>query len=269
MKSNLTLFAAMVCGWLPAAACLAQCSTGACPSQCCQEYRIEYKTVYDEVQHSAYRIEQETVLRPEVITSYRPVYETQMRERRYTVARPVQETAEREERYTFQRPVVETQMRDASYDRVRNVSEIVEQEQHYQVARQVVETQERENRYTVRRPIIETQERDDCQTVYEPIVNYTTRYVDQGCMVETPVCVPGRPRYRLRWESAGCGADPVTGLPEYHRAGLYWAQVPGPARSEVARSWQPNIVAQQVATTSYVQKVVSAQGAGAGLPVCR
>ena len=276
MKAKIGFCVAIFCGWLSAATCLAQCSTGACGTATCgtaacgicgQEYRLEYHTVYDEVQHTAYRIEQETVLRPQVITSYRPVYET-ADARAPLHSEPARARDLRNGKSTTPSSgrSVETEMRDASYDRVRNVSEIVEQEQQYQVARPVVETQERENRYTVRRPIIETararRKPDGLRAgreLHDALRRSGMRGGDAGLRA-------GRPRYRLRWESAGYGSRSGHGLPVYHRAGFYWVQIPGPSRAGGRASWQPNIVAQQVATTSYVPKVVTRK---VPIQVCR
>ena len=203
------------------------------------------------------RLEAETIYEEQKQITYRPVYETEMRERRYTVARPVTETSEREERYRVQRPVYETQMRDSSYDVVRQVAETSEREERYTVQRPVYETQEREERYVVQRPVTETAEREEAFTVMEPVTTVTTNYVDQGGFVDQQVVTPGPTRTRLRWLQGGCAVDPATGASAYQRGGLTWVPEQGPARVDTFRVWQPNVVAQQVPQTSYVQKVMT------------
>ena len=125
------------------------------------------------------------------------------------------------------------------------------------MARPVIETQEREERYTVQRPIYETAEREDSTTVMEPVVSYQTQYVDQGQYVDQQVCRPGRVGYHLAWQPSACGVDPVTGAPVSQRAGLVWVPTQGPSVAETVRTWQPNVVAQQIPQTNYVAKVVT------------
>jgi hypothetical protein len=219
----------------------------ACPHQA---YRLVYETVYDEREVTAYRVQHDTVYEERQVTSYRPVWETEMRERRYTVARPVQETSEREERYTVMRPVWETSLRDASYDRVRNVLETAEREERYTVMKPVWETSEREERYTVRRAVMETAERDEFTTVCEPVTTYRTQYVDQGGYVDQCQYTPGAVRNRLTWQPAACVVDPLTGASTFQRGGLAWVPMQQPGAYQVARVWQPNVVAQQVPQTT-------------------
>ena len=203
-----------------------------CPSSACltcptgQTYRIVYQTVYEQRQYTAYRIEYETVCDERQVTTYKPVWETAVRENRYTVARPVMETSEREETYTVQRPVYETA--------------------------------EREERYTVMKSVYETAYRAQCRTVLRPVTTYRTQYVDQGCYQQQVVLKPALPSTRLAWQSGTCSVDPVTGRTIYQRPGLYWVQKPR-GQYEVQQVWRPNLIAQQVAQTSYVPQTVSEQ----------
>ena len=193
---------------------------------CGPTYRIVYQTVYDQRQYTAYRIEHETVYDEHQVTTYKPVWETAVRENRYTVAKPVTETSVREEYYTVQKPVYETA--------------------------------EREERYTVMKPVYETSYRNECHTVLQPVVSYQTRYVDQGCYSDQVVLKPGLPITRLSWQSASCAVDPATGQTVYQRPGLYWTQTPR-GQYEVQHVWHPNVVAQQVAQTTYVPQTVTQQ----------
>lgn len=222
-----------------------------------QEYRIVCQTVYDEQQVTAYKIENELVYDEQQRTSYRPVYETEYRENRYRVARPVSETSEREERYKVMRPVWETQVRDTSYDVTRMVAETSEREERYVVNRPVQETQEREQRYTVQRQVMETAERDEQFTVNEPVTTYTTNYVDAGGFIDQQVVTPSPVRNRLRWVPGACVVDPCTGAARQSRSGLAWVPEQAPPRVAVVRSWQPNIVAQQVPQTTMVARVMT------------
>ncbi len=216
---------------LAAASAAAQSSCPACIDG--QTYRIVYKTVCEQQQYTAYRIEYENVCEERQVISYKPVWETAVRENRYTVARPVVETAEREEVYTVQRPVYETA--------------------------------EREETYTVMRPVYETAYRTEYHTVLQPVVTCQTQYVDRGFATEQVVLKPGLPATRLTWQSGGTMVDPVTGQTVYRNAGLYWTQTPR-GQYEVQRVWHPNVVAQQIPQTSYVQQTVAQQ---VPMQVCR
>src|SRR6476660_7178214 len=219
-------------------------------------YRLICQTVYDQRQVVGYRIENETVYQERKVTSYHPVTETQLQERRYMVAKPIYETAEREERYTVMKPVYETQIVDRSYDQVRNVNETSEREERYVVARPVYETAEREQRYMVQRPVMETAERDQYSTVCEPQTTYTTRYADMGGWQEYQVAKPGPVYNQPVCVPGGCSTDPCTGLTTYIAPTTGYQQVQAPATVEVHRAWKPNIVAEQIPQTTYVQKVV-------------
>jgi hypothetical protein len=137
------------------------------------------------------------------------------------------------------------------------VFETVEREVRYTVHKPVYETSEREQRHIVRKLVTECAEQEQYHTVLEPVVSHTTRYVDQGCFQDIAVCKPGPVYNRLAWLPSGCAVDPLTGQSVYQRGGLAWVPQQGAARYEVAKVWQPNIVAQQVAQTNYVQKVVA------------
>jgi hypothetical protein len=80
--------------------------------------------------------------------------------------------------------------------------------------------------------------------------------VDQGGFVDTPVYVPGPTRNRLRWVEGQCQVDPFTGASQWQRGGLAWVPEQRPGTTTVARFWQPNVVAQQVPVTQFVQRVV-------------
>ena len=242
----------------PPSACLT-CQGG-------QEYRIVYQTVYDEREVTAYRIETETVCDERKVTTYRPVWENEVRQRRYKVYRPVTETSTREERYTVSRPVWETQMRDESYNRVRYVEETAEREERYTVSRPVWETAEREVCQTVLRPVRETVYRTQTSTVNEAVTTYRTQYVDQGSYADQLTYKPGKSRSQLSWQQRANVYDPATGTVSQQRGGLYLVPTQQQGRYEVNRTWQPNLVAQQIPQTTLVPRIVSQQ---VPVEVCR
>lgn len=216
----------------------------------CQEYRLEYGTVYDERQVNAFRVEYEDVLEERRVTSFRPVWETETRTQRRVVLKPVCETSEREERYFVQRPQWEERIEDRSYDVTRNVYETAEREERYVVNRPVLETEDREERYVVRRPVTETIERDEAYTVMEPVTTYRPVQVDQGGFAEQQIYRPGPVRNRLRWQSGQCVVDPMTGQSAYQRGGLFWVPEQRPGVVETQRVWIPNVVTAQVPQTT-------------------
>jgi hypothetical protein len=220
----------------------------------CQEYRLQYGTVYDERQVNAFRIEYEDQLEERKVTSFRPVWETEVRTQRRVVLKPVCETSEREERYLVQRPEWEDRIEDRSYDVTRNVFETAEREERIIVNRPVWETQEREDRYVVRRPVVETAERDEVYTVMEPVTTYRPVQVDQGGFADQQIYRPGAVRNRLRWQSGACVVDPLTGRTAYQRGGLFWVPEQQPGIVETQRVWIPNVVTAQVPETSMVPR---------------
>jgi hypothetical protein len=220
----------------------------------CQEYRLEYGTVYDERQVNAYRIEYDNALEERKITTFRPVWETEMRTQRRVVLKPVYETSEREEHYFVQRPQWEEHIEDRSYDVTRNVWETAEREERFIVNRPVWETQEREERYTVRRPVVETAERDEYYTVMDPVTTYRPVQVDQGGFAEQQVYQPGPVRNRLRWQSGTCVTDPLSGRTAYQRGGLFWVPEQQPGVVQTQRVWIPNVVTAQVPETTMVPR---------------
>src|SRR5262249_5766133 len=117
-------------------------------------------------------------------------------------------------------------------------------------------TAERENRYMVQRPVLETAEREQCSTVCEPQTTYTTRYVDQGCWQEYQVLKPGPICMQPVCIPSKCVVDPCTGLSTYIPATTGFQQVQGPSTVQVNRVWKPNVVAEQIPQTTYVQRVV-------------
>lgn len=191
----------------------------------CTTYRMVYKTVYEQQPVTTYRLQYETVVREQQITESRPQWITETRERRYTVAKPVCETSTRIERHTVSRPVWETETR-------------------YQ-------------QHVVRKPVTQTVMQDRNYLTYEPVTTMKTQYVDRGSFVDQTVYKPGPVRNRLQWLPGTCAADPVTGTSMWQRGGLYWTPVQRPGRCEVQRVYVPNVVAQQVPQTNYVQKVVT------------
>ncbi len=228
--------------------------------ECCvvrPAYKLVTQTQWVERQVTAYKIEHETVYDETPVTVYKQVVETELRERRYTVAHPVCETAEVEQRRTVMKPVTELETRDMSYNQVRDVCETGEREERHIVQHPVIETSEREEHQMVRRAITETAERDQYSTVCEPVTTYRTEYVDRGGYVDVQSCKPGESHTHLGWIPGGCAVDPVTGTAVQQHGGFGWITQQGPPRTEVARVYQPNVVAQNVPQTNYVQRVVA------------
>ena len=81
--------------------------------------------------------------------------------------------------------------------------------------------------------------------------------MDQGTFVDQQVVTPGPVRNRLRWLPRRCAVDPVTGASSYNRGGLAWVPEQAPAQVTVNRVWAPNVVAQQIPQTTYVQRIVT------------
>ena len=193
---------------------------------CCTPQRIVYyKTVYEQQPVTAYRLQYETVLQEQPVTVMRPAWVTETRERRYTVAKPVTETSTREERYTVMRPVWETETR-------------------YQ-------------QQVVRKAVVETAMQDRNYVTYEPVTTMHTQYVDQGGFVDQVFYTPGPVRNRLQWVPGSYCVDPVTGSAVWQRGGLHWVPTQAPGAYQVQRQYVPQIVAQQVPQTTYVQRVVT------------
>jgi hypothetical protein len=157
----------------------------------------------------------------------KPEWVTETRRRTYRVAKPVMETSTRNEVYRVMRPVMETETR-------------------YQ-------------QHTVRRPVTETVMQDRNYVTCEPVTTMRTEYVDRGGFVDQCVYTPGAVTTRLRWLSGTWAVDPATGTTVYQRGGLHWVPEQSPGTYTVARQYVPNVVAQQVPQTTYVQKLVTQQ----------
>ncbi len=222
-----------------------------------QTYRLDFQTVYDEQQVTAYRVTYETVYDSRVYAVTKPVWETQTSERRYTVQRPVWETSTREERTTVMKPVYETQVRDMSYNVTRDVVETNTREERFTVMKPVYETAVQQQTSVVRRPVYETSERDEAYTVAEPITTLRTTYADQGGYVDqiTPLVSPGVTQ--LGFVPGGWAVNPATGLMVWQRGGYVWTVTPGVVTQQVARVYQPNVVAMQIPETTVVNRVVT------------
>ena len=222
-----------------------------------QTYRLDFQTVYDEQQVTAYRVTYETVYDSRVYAVTKPVWETQTSERRYTVQRPVWETSTREERTTVMKPVYETQVRDMSYNVTRDVVETNTREERFTVMKPVYETAVQQQTSVVRRPVYETSERDEAYTVAEPITTLRTTYADQGGYVDqiTPLVSPGATQ--LGFVPGGWAVNPATGLMVWQRGGYVWTVTPGVVTQQVARVYQPNVVAMQIPETTVVNRVVT------------
>lgn len=188
-------------------------------------YRTHCKTVLE--QRTVYRPSYETVYEQQTVTSQRPVYETETRVRRYTVAKPVNETSTQIKQYTVRKQVLDTETR----------------------------TQER----VVQRPVTEQVMQNRSHVVCEPVTTMHTQYVDQGSFVDNYVLTPGVSRNRLQWLQGGYVQDPASGTMVYQRAGFHWVPTAPPATYQVQRQYVPNVVAQEVAQTTYQQRVVNEQ----------
>ena len=90
----------------------------------------------------------------------------------------------------------------------------------------------------------------------EPQTTYTTRYADMGGWQEYQVAQAGPVYNQPVCCTGGCSTDPCTGLTTYIAPTTGYQQVQAPATVEVHRAWKPNIVAEQIPQTTYVQKVV-------------
>jgi hypothetical protein len=233
------------------AACVLVDAQPAAAQTCgCASYQIVNKVVYDQVPVTAYRLEYETVMDEQQVTTLRPEWTEEIRERRHTVAKPVSETATREERFVVRKPVYETSFREEAYDRVSYVNETEMRQQKYLVQRPVSETQMREQQVTVRRAVQETVMQDQAYTAYQPVVSYHTQQVDQGQYVTALQPTAPKVRNRLWCMPGGYQVDPATGTAAYYRGGLRWVPTQGPTVMQPVTTYMPNIVTQQVATTT-------------------
>ncbi|HRX77497.1 MAG: hypothetical protein H6821_00130 [Planctomycetaceae bacterium] len=221
---NLSFFKTAIAG-LSASLAFASFDAAAYGQTVYPAYRIHYETV--NVEQTVYRPSYETIYEEQTITSQRPVYETETRVRRYTVAKPVNETSTQIKRYTVRKQVLDTETR----------------------------TQER----VVRRPVTEQVMQTRSHVVYDPVTTMQTQYVDQGSYVDNYVLKPGVSRNRLQWLQGGYVQDPLTGSMVYQRAGFHWVPTAPPATYQVERQYVPNVVAQEVAQTTYQQRVVNEQ----------
>jgi hypothetical protein len=125
--------------------------------------------------------------------------------------------------------------------------------------RPVVETETRYQQHVVRKAVNETVMQNQNVVTCEPVTTMRTEYVDRGGYVDQCVQTPGTVRNRLQWLPGAYFVDPRTGTQVYHRGGLHWVPTESPGTSTVMRQYVPNIVAQQIPQTSYVQKVVTQQ----------
>ena len=103
---------------------------------------------------------------------------------------------------------------------------------------------------------METAERDQYSTVVEPQTTYVTRYVDQGGFEDQQIVRPGPVYCQKVCVPGGCYDRSLHGIEHVHRADHGLPQVQAPATVQVNRVYKPNIVAEQIPQTCYVQKVV-------------
>ena len=170
-----------------------------------------------------------------VSSSAGPVDETEYREEAYDKVTYLTETEMRQEKYLVQRPVVETQMR----------------EQQHTVRRPIQETMMQDQSYTVRRAVQETVMQQQAYTAYQPVTSYHTQLVDQGQYVNTMHYQPGALALPFDVRAARLSArsgdrhDDVLSRRPAVGAGCRARRLPG------ATTYMPNIVTQQVPTTSY------------------
>ena len=193
----------------------------------CSPCRVVHKTIYDEERVTAYRLTYETALEEREVTTMKPEWVTETRQRTYRVCKPVAETSTRNEVHRVMRPVTETETR-------------------YQ-------------QHVVRKAVCETVMQNQNVVTCEPVTTMRTQYVDQGGYVDQCVQTPGTVRNRLQWLPGAYFVDPRTGTQVYHRGGLHWVPSETPGTNTVMRQYVPNIVAQQIPQTTYVQKVVTQQ----------
>jgi hypothetical protein len=196
-------------------------------AQDCAPCRQVYRTIYDEQRVTAYRLTYETAFEEREVTTMKPEWVAETRQRTYRVCKPVAETSTRNEVHRVTKPVMETETR-------------------YQ-------------QHVVRKAVCETVMQNQNVTTCEPVTTMRTQYVDQGGYVDQCVTTPGTVRNRLQWLPGAYFTDPRTGTQVYHRGGLHWVPTETPGATTVQRQYVPNIVAQQIPQTTYVQKVVTQQ----------
>jgi len=102
----------------------------------------------------------------------------------------------------------------------------------------------------VQRAVQETVMQQQAYTAYQPVTSVQTQLVDQGQFVTAYQPVQGKSHCCLRCIPGQCATNPVTGQSTYYRGGLRWVQQPAPMYMQPTSVYMPNIVQQQVATTS-------------------
>src|SRR5262249_25635384 len=138
------------------------------------------------------------------------------------------------------------------FDRTTFVNETEMRQEKFLVQRPVVETQMREQQVTVQRAVQETVMQQQAFTALQPVQNTTTQFVDQGQYV-TSYQATAQVRNRL-WclpHGGGYATNPATGQSTFYRGGLHWVPTQGPTVVTPTTTYMPNIVPQQVTTTSF------------------
>ena len=230
-------------------------ASAAAGQEVCQTYRLVYQTVYDERQVTAFRIENETVYEPQQVTRYRPVYETEMRiaplygrppgHRNLRARRALQGAASGLGNRNARR-----QLRPRPR-RVRNVGT------RRALHRSAAGLRNLRTRRALYRPAarVETQERravlDGRRTGHH--LSHRLRR-PRRALSNRPSSTRAAPTRLCVGFPAPVACDPATGAQITQRGGLAWVPFQGPARTEVQRVWQPNVVAQQTPQTTYVQR---------------
>ncbi len=231
--------------------------------QCCgvvsdtQAYQVRYGAVSTPIEVKTYKKEVETQYREETITSYKTVWDTVQQTTR--VARQVPETSMVQETYKVLKPVWTTELRDESYDVTRYVPETSEREEKVIVSKPVIEIENREITETVRKPVQQTVMQEKRYTVQRPVTTYSDRTVDKGGYVDSVKVEQGKTYNRLTWQSGGSYLDPVTGESRRRLPGLYWTPMTSDPKYSVEKVYKPNVVTEQVATTSYKPETVVEQ----------
>ena len=169
-------------------------------AQCCQTYRLEYQTVFEDRQVTAYRLGVETVYRRAASHQLPPGLGNRDGRSGATTSRPVIETSERRGATPCSSQSGKRQCATTATTSSATSSRPANAKQRCVVQRPVTETQERRRRiHSCSRPVTETMERDEVYTVMTPVTTYRAVTVDQGTYVAQQTVVPGRVVNRLQW----------------------------------------------------------------------
>ena len=192
-----------------------------------------------------YRWEEKEVMETSYKKKMVPVYQTETVEKKSISYRPVKKTSERVENYKELEPVTVTKYREREVQETKYDTVTEMREESYISKRPVTETVMRDKQFNVREKVTEKSVQYRDVTTYKPTTLAETTLVPSNVLVPTTTY-----RARIQWLRPGYYTDPATGLTQWKRRGLHWANPLATAAAVV-----PALVPQTTATTAYVPEV--------------